>query len=236
MRRSIWTLLLCAGFAHADQYRPRDFKFRAPVEGNPFDVDLALNRNLDFRVDQQHSDWAQMVAFDRVFRRRPVVTVEFSYELGVEALPTHTNRNQVGWEEMLRRAYWIYLAGGYAAYYYNNTAWDIVKPDPEAPGMARWQTLKQVFESVPYWRMAPANHLAVGGPCLAEAGRTYLCYAEGPNLTLNLGAETAGEWVNTWTGEREPAGRIPAGVARVTKPKRFDKAPALLVVRGDAKP
>ena len=54
------------------------------------------------------------------------MNVEFSYELGVEKLPTHTNRNQVEWPLMLHRAYFIYMAGGYAAYYYNNTASTVV--------------------------------------------------------------------------------------------------------------
>ncbi len=205
----------------------------AAHDDDDYEWDAALNRNLDFRVDQQHSHWAAMVAFDRAFRTRPVVNVEFSYELGVEPLPTHTNRNQVPWQEMLRRAWWIYLAGGYAAYYYNNTAWDIVKPDPEPPGHARWQVLQEVMTSVPYWRMSPCPQLSVGGPCLAEAARNYLFYADEPNLVVNLtglSSEAPGEWVNTWSGERQPA-KLEPRVMRLSKPKAFGEAPAVLVVR-----
>jgi hypothetical protein len=204
-------------------------------DDDAYEWDPALNRNLDFRTDQQHSHWAEMTAFDRAYRRRPVVNVEFSYELGVEPLPTHTNRNQVGWQQMLHRAYLIYLAGGYAAYYYNNTAWDIFKPDPEPPGHARWQLLKEVLTSVPYWRMSPRPELAAGGPCLAEPGRQYACYVDGRDIVLNLGgltAEAAAEWVNTWSGEREGAGKLGPGVVRVARPKAFGDAPALLLVRG----
>jgi hypothetical protein len=203
-------------------------------DDDDYEWDPNLSRNLDFRTDQQHSHWAEMIAFDRALRRRPVVNAEFSYELGVEPLPKHTNRNQVGWQEMIRRAYLITMAGGYVAYYYNNTAWDIVKPDPEPPGHRRWQLLKEIMTSVPYWRMNPEPQLAAGGPCLVERGRHYLCYVEGPNLALNLTALTGratGEWVNTWTGERVPTDPFTARIIRLPRPKPFGDAPAVLVVR-----
>jgi len=206
-----------------------------------YEWDASLNGNLDFRVDQQHHDWEQMIAFDRTHRKRPVVNVEYSYELGVEPLPTHTNINQVDWKENLRRGYRILMAGGYIAYYYNNTAWDIVKPDPEPPGHPRFEILKKTFESVPYWRMNPVPDLAVGGRCLAEPAVQWMCYVEGDkarrkenNITLNLtmlhGPVTA-EWIDTWTGERKPGGRVTAGIRTLDYPEFPDKAPALLILR-----
>ena len=206
-----------------------------------YEWDPKLGATLDLRIDQQHTDWEQMITFDRARRRRPVVNVEYSYELGVEPLPTHSNVNQVDWKLNLVRAYRILFAGGYIAYYYNNTAWDIVKPDPEPPGMARFQILKQLFESVPYWRMDPAPALAVGGDCLSDGATTMMCLAEGEqprekdrHLTLNLtgfSGALGAEWVNTWTGERKVMGRIEAGVATVDYPADFGGAPAILVLR-----
>ncbi|MBK7931738.1 MAG: DUF4038 domain-containing protein [Bryobacterales bacterium] len=206
-----------------------------------YEWDPKLGATLDLRIDQQHTDWEQMIAFDRAHRRRPVVNVEYSYELGVEPLPTHSNVNQVDWKLNLVRAYRILFAGGYIAYYYNNTAWDIVKPDPEPPGMARFQILKQLFESVPYWRINPAPALAVGGKCLSDEATTMMCLAEGEqarakdrHLTLNLrgfAGVLEAEWVNTWTGERKSMGRIEAGVATIDYPAEFAGAPAILVLR-----
>jgi len=195
-----------------------------------------LSRNLDFRTDQQHSDYAAMVLFDRGRRSYPVVNAEFGYEYGVEKLPTHTHRNQCDWQEFLRRAYHIYLAGGYGVYYYNNTAWDVVKPDPEPPGMKRFQLLREMLEALPYWRMQPSNHLAVGGPCLALEGEAYACYVEGDRLIVNLSQlerpESArAEWLNTWDRSRAPASIGRGGVVRLRKPQAFGQAPALLVVR-----
>ncbi len=194
-----------------------------------------LSRNIDFRTDQQHSDYAAMIRFDRTRRQYPVVNAEFGYEYGVEKLPTHAHPNQCDWQEFLRRAYHVYLAGGYGVYYYNNTAWDVIKPDPEPPGMKAWQILKESLSALPYWRMEPADQLAVGGPCLALPGEAYAIYVEGVSLTANLvGLErkpTVAEWINTWTGEREQASSIRPGVLRLKKPERLGNAPGLLLVR-----
>ena len=41
------------------------------------------------------------------------------------------------------------------------------------------------------------------------------------------------EWIDTWTGARQTAGPVRAGVLqRMTKPQSFGKAPAVLVVKG----
>jgi hypothetical protein len=166
------------------------------------------------------------------------VNVEFGYEYGVENLPTHKHRNQSDWKEHLRRAYVIYFAGGYGAYYYNNTAWDVVKPDPEPPGMARWQTLKQTLSELPYWRMSPCNELAVGGPGLCDGGRARAFYLDGERITLNLrtmdGDGTA-VWVNTWTTDRVQAGSVQRGVVTLRKPAAFAEAPAVLIVTANGR-
>jgi len=200
-------------------------------DDDAFEWDPALGGILDFRSDQQHTHWAEMVAFDRNFRKRPVVNVEFGYERGVETLPTY--RVQQDWPEVLRRAYLIYLAGGYGAYYYSNTAWDLVKFEPEPPGYARFKLLKDVFTALPYWEMEPAGELAVGGPCLARRGSHYLCYVEGAQIRINLTSAQgplAAEWIDTWTGTRRPADAAPGRIQLLSKPKEFS-APALLVVK-----
>lgn len=203
-------------------------------DDDSYEWDPELSMNLDFRTDQQHSHYAEMIAFDRAMRVRPVVNVEFGYEYGVENLPTHKHRNQSDWKEHLRRAYLIYFAGGYGAYYYNNTAWDVVKPDPEPPGMMRWQLLKQTLSELPYWRMSPCNEMAVGGPGLCEGGSIRAFYLEGDRITLNLRgvrAEPKAHWVNTWTGDRSEVTAAPRAVAVFHKPAAFGEAPAVLIVR-----
>ncbi|HYO82585.1 MAG TPA: hypothetical protein VES20_14370, partial [Bryobacteraceae bacterium] len=143
--------------------------------------------------------------------------------------------------ENLRRGWRIVMAGGYVAYYYNNTAWDIVKPDPEAPGNARFRIMKQVMESVPYWRMDPVPSLAAGGMCIADPAGTWMCYVEGSKqrrkentITLNLtgsGGPASVEWINTWSGERKTGGEVNGGIAVLEYPESFEKAPAVVVIR-----
>jgi hypothetical protein len=200
-----------------------------------YEWDSELNRNLDFRTDQQHTFWPEMIAFDRARRQYPVINSEFGYERGVDKLPSY--RTEHDWEEQLRRGWLVYMAGGYGVYYYHNTAWDVVKPDPEPPGMKAFQLLKDTLSALPYWRMEPANQLAVGGPCLALPGEAYAFYVEGSQLSANFTAledraAATAEWVNTWTGERAKADITKAAVMRLMrKPESFGKAPGLLIVR-----
>lgn len=149
-------------------------------DNDVYDWNPSLNTDTDFRTDQQHTNWGETIAFDRALRKWPVINAETAgYERGVEDLPSYGQK--VDWQEVLRRAYLVYLAGGYSVYYYNNTAWDVIKPEPEPPGAARFQQLKETLSELPYWRMEPANELASGGVCLAVPGEVYACYSESPD-------------------------------------------------------
>ncbi len=199
-----------------------------------YEWDPELSRNIDFRTDQQHSDWAAMIAFDRARRAYPVVNSEFGYERGVDKLPSYGVEHD--WEEQLRRAWLVYMAGGYGVYYYHNTAWDVVKPDPEPPGMKAFQLLADTLSALPHWRMEPRNELAAGAACLALPGEAYAFYVEGQQVAVHLrglaSPESAqAEWIDTWTGAREPEKLGRATAVRLRKPAAFGKAPGLLVVR-----
>ena len=201
-------------------------------DNDVYDWNPALNSNLDFRSDQQHLDWAQMIAFDRKLRAWPVVNAEFGYERASSGLPSY--RVQQDWPEVIRRAYLIYLAGGYGVYYYDDTAWDVVKIDPEPPGYKRFRQLKETLSQLPYWEMVPADDLAVGGPCLALPGRVYAFFAESSKIIVNLRdleGGAAGEWIDTWTGAREAVSVAAPGVHTIDKPKTFGAAPGLLILR-----
>jgi hypothetical protein len=141
-----------------------------------YDWDSKLNGNLDFRTDQEHFFWKETVLFDRQALPWPVVNSELYYERGVDDLPTYPVKQD--WQDMIRGAYEVYLSGGYFVYYYSNTAWDLVKPDPEPPGMARFQILRDNLSALPYWLMEPRPELAIGGPCLAIPGEVYAFLAQ----------------------------------------------------------
>ena len=200
----------------------------------------------------------ETILFDRNLRQWPIVNSELYYERGVDDLPTYPRKQD--WQDMVRGAYQVYLSGGYFAYYYSNTAWDLVKPDPEPPGMPRFQVLKENLSALPYWRMEPKPELAVGGPCLAIPGEVYAFYvlpapprdggtggSPGParrrpggmsgatreiavNLTALPGSATV-QWINTWTGDRADDKVDRPAVYQFNRPSSFGDAPALLIVR-----
>ncbi|GAC1472474.1 MAG: hypothetical protein PVSMB7_25190 [Chloroflexota bacterium] len=224
-------------------------------DNDVYDWDPKLNSNLDFRTDQEHQHWIETLGFDRNLRRWPNINSELYYERGVDDLPTYPVKQD--WQLMVRGAYEVYLSGGYFVYYYSNTAWDLVKPDPEPPGMPRFQILKENLSSLPYWQMEPEPQLAIGGPCLAIPGEVYAFYvspATGSNsagrggrgggaarsgeITVNLTAlrrQATAQWTNTWTGEHVEQKILGLGVYLLTRPTSFGSAPALLIVKADGR-
>lgn len=226
-----------------------------------YDWDGKLNTNLDFRTDQEHFYWKEMVLFDRKILPWPIVNSELYYERGVDDLPTYPVKQD--WQDMIRGAYEVYLSGGYFVYYYSNTAWDVIKPDPEPPGMPRFQTLKENLAALPYWLMEPKPELAAGGPCLAIPGEVY-AYLVQPSrrpegspastptmapaasrpprsslgqfreIAVNLNAlqgPATAQWVNIWSGEKSESAIPGPGVYQFNRPASFGLAPGLLIVR-----
>ncbi len=193
-----------------------------------------FGRELDFQTQQVHEHTEAATAFGRALHGRPVLNAEFGYEFGVEKLPTHAHRNRSEWKPLLARAWTLTLAGSYPAYYYDNTAWDVVKPDPEPPGMMRWKLMKDTLVELPYWKMEPHNELATGGACLANPGAAYVFYVTGSSVTANLRhleGKAGATWLDTWTGQRVGAGTPGRGVHVFKKPPEFGDAPAALIVK-----
>jgi hypothetical protein len=48
------------------------------------------------------------------------------------------------------------MAGGYPAYYYTHTAWDVIKPEHTPPGYAYWKILADFFGALKFWEFEPA--------------------------------------------------------------------------------
>ncbi len=165
------------------------------------------NELLDFRSDQQHRKWAEIIRKQRAQRNWPVVNVEYGYERGVEDLPTY--RVKQDWREVLRRTWEIYLAGGYCNYYYSNTSWDLIKWEPEPPGWRRYAILYDFFQRTRYWEMEPADELVSAGRCLAKPGEQYVVFLEqGRETTLRIAGAARPlslVWLDPYTG-REVAG------------------------------
>jgi len=199
------------------------------------DDEFAHLYDLDLRFDQQHSDWNAHIIGERERRCWPVMNVEFGYEAG--PIPTYPPHQPI--EEVLRRAWLITAAGGYLAYYYNDTAWDVITFD-EPEGYDCFAHLQACMRELPFWEMEPRNDLVAGvdeagaGHCLAAPGRSYLVFLERARhvtLTIEGAAELPVRWLNPMTGGwTQPTGAAP-GPQRFTVPDSFGKL-AVLVVGG----
>jgi hypothetical protein len=191
---------------------------------------------LDFRCDQQHSDWGEVIRRQRAQRQWPVMNIEYGYEQGVDKLVTYPVIQD--WQEVLRRTYEVISAGGYATYYYSNCAWDILKWEPEPPGWARYRILRDFFERTRYWEMEPNAGVADAGWCLALPGKQYVVFLDRADaVTLKIEgakAKLAAGWLDIQTGREYDAGKAGNGSTRFDKPKQIE-GPGVLYV-GIAKP
>jgi hypothetical protein len=119
-------------------------------------------------------------------------------------------------------------------YYYTYTAWDVIRPQDTPPGYAYFKHLREFFDGVGYWRMKPAEGVASDGYGLADAGKEYVVFlnAAAPfTLTVHgIPGSLKAEWFQPFTGQRQDAGTISSGVARLTPPAEWGKGPVALHV------
>ncbi|HUX02227.1 MAG: DUF4038 domain-containing protein [Phycisphaerae bacterium] len=184
----------------------------------------------DFLTEQQHTHWHEHILAERTRGRRPVVNIEYGYEQG----STTTYGVVQDADEVLRRTWLIVVAGGYPVYYFNPTAWDVIRWDEIPPGYARMHVVREVMESLPFADMEPHDELAEGAGCLAKPGEVYLLYAEkrGPvTLALEGGGRFAVEWVDPRDGAWHAAGTVAGGHATLAPPTGLASADAVLIVR-----
>jgi hypothetical protein len=190
----------------------------------------------DYRADQQHSKWRETILNQRALREWPVVNVEFQYEPGPGGLEDKTyGGGHSTPEESLRRAWEIALAGGYTAYYYTYTAWDVIRPLDVPPGYAYFKHFGDFWRATDYWRLEPSEGLVSEGWCLANPGHEYVLFQNTPReFTLKIAGAAAplkAEWFNPHTGRRTAAGSSANGTATFTPPADWGNAPVVLHLR-----
>ncbi|MBC7783461.1 MAG: DUF4038 domain-containing protein [Burkholderiales bacterium] len=185
----------------------------------------------DYRSDQQHKDFRNSVIAHRKQRAWPVINTEFGYEHGPKG-PTDKTYNHVqSPEEVARRGWQVYMGGGFGAYYYTYTAWDVLRTQETPPGYAYFKNLRTFFEGTSYWRMEPVEGVASAGVCLAETGKEYIVFldAAAPTKLTLPGVTKAikGEWYNPFTGQRQDAGKV-SDASEVTPPAEWGGGPVAL--------
>lgn len=162
---------------------------------------------LDFVTVQQHFDFHSQVMLQRSRKTWPVLNAEFSYECGAGGLDDHTFFICQTPEEVVKRAYYIVMAGGYPAYYYTKTAWDVVDYSHIPKGYKYFKILYDFFTSLEWWKLEPHNELSCfSHTCLAIPGKEYVCLTTPPDETILLKPgfrfqKLEVSWLNTHTGE-----------------------------------
>jgi hypothetical protein len=124
------------------------------------------------------------------------------------------------------------MAGGYMAYYYTYTAWDVIRPLDVPPGYAYFKHFGDFWRATDYWLLQPSDKLVSAGWCLANPGREYVTFQNAPTLfTLdiaNAAAPLQAEWFNPQTGQRTKVGSFENGVAQFTPPSGWGHVPVVL--------
>ena len=191
----------------------------------------AYNDLLDFRSDQHHRNWREKILEQRQQRTWPVVNVEFGYEHGPGGEDDKTYRVAQSPEEVVRRAWEICMAGGYIAYYYTYTAWDVIRPADVPPGYAYFKNLRDFFEQTAYWQMQPAADMVTEGVCLANPDGEYVVFLDSPKpFTVRIGRLLPARWFHPHTGHYSDAGTLSQGQNQLAPPGNWGDAPVVLHV------
>ena len=186
----------------------------------------------DFRADQQHSKFHETILRQRERRAWPVANVEFGYEHGPKGTNDFTYKVVQPPETVLRRAWEIAMTGGYTAYYYTYTAWDVIRPLEVPLGYAYFKHFGDFWRSTDYWLLQPADKLVSTGWCQANPGQEYItCQGTPAPFTLEIAGAAAplpAEWFNPLTGKTTFAGAFGNGTASLTPPANWGNAPIVL--------
>ena len=194
----------------------------------------------DFRADQHHGmqqdkNQHDMILWQRDRRAWPVANVESDYECGPGGLQDKTFSGAETPEQTAQTLWDIAMAGGYTAYYYTYTAWDVIRPLDVPPGYAYMKHFGDFWRSTKYWLLQPSDKLVSAGWCLADPGKEYVTYQKTPApFTLEIAGAAApltAEWFNLFTGKMTSAGSYGNGKAEFTPPADWGSAPLVLHVR-----
>ena len=200
------------------------------------------NALLDFRCDQEAADWGVKTAEHLKQKAWPVVNVEYGYEHGPKGPDDVTYKGERKGtqdpKEICRRAWEICMAGGYPAYYYTYTAWDVIRPQDTPPGYGYFKTLRDFFENSNYWLMNTCGSLISEGYCLANPGVEYIVFLNSAKpFTLKIEAaksDLAAQWRHPFTGQTFDGGKVANGVVTLTPPAEWGGCPVALHVSAAA--
>ncbi|MBC7828751.1 MAG: DUF4038 domain-containing protein [Chitinophagaceae bacterium] len=244
----VWDLAKEANYEKSIEYKIDRLKFIRAAD--PYDrlltvhTDIATydkgyyNGVIDFRSHQEQSAHLHATTLDqRIQYKWPIMNVESGYEYGPKGA-TDKTYNRVHSPEAVAKFYWqIQMAGGYNAYYYTHTAWDIIRVNDTPPGYTYLKHFSDFFTKTKYWLLEPADSLVSKGYCLANAGKEYVAYQDvSAPFTLQLSGiskSLKAKWFQPFSGKYIDAGKLTNGTTKLNPPASFGNRPVVLYV-GDS--
>jgi len=191
----------------------------------------AYDELLNFRSDQQHKNWREMILQQRRQNSWPVVNVEFGYEWGLKGEDDKTYRVVQSPEEVCRRAWEICMAGGAIVYYYTFTAWDVIHPEDTPTGYSYFRNLHDFFAGTKYWLMQPED-IVSEGYCLANPGDEYIVFLnEAKPFAINLEGlkkPVIARWFHPYDGRTIELGPLTDGTGELKPPTEWGQIPVAL--------
>jgi hypothetical protein len=206
--------------------------------------DFASHQVHTGRVDRYNREATRM----REILPKPYFNIEYGYEEGAETFKTYQSRTTASWQDVLKWTYALLAAGAYPGYYYSNTAWDLIRFEPEPPGWMRYRYLRDFIDRLPFNEMAGMNVLVDRGYCLADPGRAYFVYLpEGGDALVDLTdlpstrsprgdwrpaeADVRGQWMNIYSGQEQTVTIEPTGwLTEIPNPLEDPDQPCVLAI------
>ncbi len=189
---------------------------------------------LDYRTDQNHTNYYKTAFRQRSHESWPVVNSEYGYEQGPLGNDDKTYSGANDALTIYKRAWEVYMAGAYGAYYYTYTSWDVVRVNDTPAGYGYYRILADFFDGVGLWLMNPDDSLVESGHCLANPGVEYVVYQPDPKefslKVENAKGELSAKWFNPVTGKSLRAPALKNGVNKLTPPAEWTSGPVVLHV------
>lgn len=188
-------------------------RLRTVHDDTQFIADPIRCAEIDFVTMQQHHDFYAAALTDRYRFGKPYFNSEFGYEHGPGGLEDKVYGVAQTPEELIRRAYLVFMAGAYPAYYYTYTAWDVIKPELVPPGYAYFRLFAQWCQSLRWWEFDPSPECFRSRSivCLARRGGDELAmfidagdHGKMWSITSIDFSGYTGEWMDIYSGERRP--------------------------------
>ena len=194
------------------------------------------NELLDFRSAQERPDQGTDIYSTALKQLTgntwPVINVESGYEhgpLGPDDLVIWQGQSP---EVVIRYIWKIQMAGVYTVYYYNYTAWDIIRPEDTPTGYGYVKKFTDFFSNTRYWLLKSDNSLVSSGYCLANPGKEYIIYQDKSTpFELNLSGlskSLQAVWFQPFSGEYLDAGKLKNGKVKLNPPSAFGTGPVVL--------